>query len=66
MIIKINAYELESENIVDYYPCNVLGERQEQGIWTFIEEKDGFKGIYLLNASKLSEKLQEIEKGGAE
>lgn len=59
MIVKINAYELESENIVNYYPCNILGEYQEQGIWTYIEHKDGFKGIYLLNASKLSEKLQE-------
>lgn len=63
MIVKINAYELETDKIVNYYPCNVLGEYQEHEIWTYIEFNDGSKGIYLFNASKLAEKLK---KGGAE
>ena len=63
MIVKINAYELETDKIVNYYPCNVLGEYQEQSIWTYIEFNDGSKGVYLFNASKLAEKFK---KGGAE
>ena len=57
MIVEINGYELESENIVKFYPCDVLGNYQEQSKFTFIEDKDGFKGIYLCNASELLEKM---------
>jgi len=64
MIVKINSYELETENIVKFYPCDVLGNYQEQSnSFTHIEFKDGFKGIYVCNATEL---LEKIEKGGAE
>ena len=63
MIVTINNYELEAENIVKFYPCDVLGNYQEQSKFTLIEDKDGFKGIYFCNASELLEKMG---KGGAE
>ena len=63
MIVIINDYELETENIVNYYPCNIFGEYQEQSKFTYIEDKDGFKGVYLLNATELAEKYK---KGGVE
>ena len=63
MIVTINGYELETENIVKAYPCDVLGNYQEQSEFTLIENKDGFKGIYLCNANELLEKMK---KGGAE
>lgn len=63
MIVAINGYELETENIVKFYPCDVLGNYQEQSKFTYIEFKDGFKGIYVCNANELSEKIKE---GGAE
>lgn len=62
MIVTINGYELETENIVKVYPCDVLGNYQEQSKFTLIEYKDGFKGVYLCNATELLEKMQ---KGGA-
>ena len=63
MIVAINNYELETENIVKVYPCDILGNYQESSNYTYIEFKDGFKGIYFCNATELSEK---IEKGGEE
>lgn len=64
MIVAINSYELETENIVKFYPCDILGNyNQEQSNFTCIESKDGFKGIYACNAAEL---LEKIEKGGAE
>ena len=63
MIVKINSYELETENIVKFFPCNILGNYQEQSDFTHIEFKDGFKGIYFCDAHEL---LEEIKKGGAE
>ena len=63
MIVAINNYELETENIVKFYPCDILGNYQESSNYTYIEFKDGFKGIYFCNATELSEK---IEKGGEE
>lgn len=61
MIVEINSYELETENIVKFYPCDILGNYQEQSNFTCIESKDGFKGIYVCNAAEL---LEKIEKGG--
>lgn len=63
MIVAINHYELETENIVKVYPCDILGNYQEQSDLTYIEFKDGFKGVYFCNAFELLEKMQ---KGGAE
>lgn len=63
MIVMINGYELETENIVKFYPCDILGNYQEQSKYTLIEDKDGFKGIYFCNASEL---LEKIKKGGVE
>lgn len=63
MIVEINGYELETENIIKFYPCDVLGNYQEQSKFTLIEDKDGFKGVYLCNANEL---LEKIEKGGEE
>lgn len=63
MIVEINNYELETENIVKFFPCDILGNYQEQSDFTRIEFKDGFKGIYFCNAHEL---LGKIEKGGAE
>ena len=58
MIVEINDYELESENIVKFYPCDILGNYQEQSdALTHIEFKNGFKGIYFCNASELSKKI---------
>ena len=37
MIVTINGYELETENIVKAYPCDVLGNYQEQSEFTLIE-----------------------------
>ena len=62
MIVEINGYELEAENIVKFYPCDILGNYQEQSEYTLIEDKYGFKGIYFCNATEL---LEKIEKGGA-
>lgn len=58
MIVVINSYELETENIVKFYPCDILGNFQEQSKYTCIKFKDGFKGIYLCNATELLEKMQ--------
>lgn len=58
MIVVINSYELETENIVKFYPCDVLGNYQEQSEFTLIEYKDGFKGIYLCDATELSERMR--------
>ena len=63
MIVAINSYELETENIVKFYPCDILGNYQEQSKFTCIEFKDGFKGIYFCNDTEL---LEKIEKGGTE
>lgn len=63
MIVTINGYALETENIVKLYPCDVLGNYQEQSKFTYIEFKHGFKGIYVCNATEL---LEKIEKGGTE
>lgn len=63
MIVKINSYELETENIVKFYPCDIFGNYQKQSKFTYIEFNDGFKGIFLCNANEL---LEKIEKGGAE
>lgn len=64
MIIEINSYELEAESIVKFYPCDILGNYQEQSdALTHITFKNGFKGIYFCNASELSKKMQ---KGGKE
>lgn len=63
MIVAINNYELETENIVKFYPCDILGNYQEQSDLTCIKFKDGFKGIYFCNATEL---LEKIEEGGAE
>ena len=58
MIVEINDYELESEDIVNFYPCDILGNYKEQSdALTHIEFKNGFKGIYFCNASELSEKM---------
>ncbi len=65
MIIKINNYELDLENIVNFYPCDILGNYQEQSIFTLVEEKDGFKGIYIFNAcefwGQIEEKAKELK-----
>ncbi len=61
MIVTINGYELETENIVKFYPCDVLGNYQEQSKYTLIEDKYGFKGIYLCSATEL---LIKIKRGG--
>lgn len=58
MIVKIDSYELETEDIVKFYPCDILGNYQEQSKFTLIENKDGFKGIYVCNATELLEKIQ--------
>lgn len=63
MIVVINSYELETENIVKFYPCDILGNYQEQSKYTHIEFTDGCKGIYFCNAFEL---LRKLEKGGAE
>lgn len=57
MIVEINGYELETENIVKVYPCDVLGNYQEQSKFTLIEDKGGFKGIYFCNSRELLEKM---------
>lgn len=62
MIVAINGYELETEEIVKFYPCDVFGNYQEQSKFTLIEEKGGFKGIYLCNASELLEKMGRMVK----
>ena len=59
MIVKINNYELETENIVKVYPCDILGNYQEQSEFTLIEYKDGFKGVFFCNASELLGKMGE-------
>jgi len=63
MIVVINNYELETENIDEIYPCDILGNYQEQSNLTYIKFKDGFKGVYFCNANEL---LEKIEKGDAE
>lgn len=62
MIVKINNYELDLENIVNFYPCDILGNYQEQTKFTLIEEKDGFKGIYFFNTCELLKKIEEKAK----
>ena len=62
MIVKINNYELEAENIVKFYPCDILGKYQEQPDFTYIEFTDGFKGVYFCNATELSEKIEKARK----
>jgi len=57
MIVVINSYELETENIVKFYPCDIFGNYQEQSKYTYIKSKDGFEGIYLFNATELLEKM---------
>ena len=58
MIVEINNYELEADNIVKFYPCDILGNYQEPSNFTHIKFKDGFKGIYFCcNASELLEKM---------
>ena len=63
MIVAINNYELETENIVKFHPCDILGNYQEQSNFTYIEFKDGFKGVYFCNATEL---LRKIDEGGEE
>jgi len=60
MIVEINNYELEADNIVKFYPCDILGNYQEPSNLTHIKFKDGFKGIYFCNASELLEKIEMV------
>lgn len=62
MIVKINNYELEAENIVKFYPCDILGNYQEQSDLTRIEFKDGFKGVYFCDSTELSEKIEKARR----
>ena len=58
MIVEINNYELETENIVKFYPCDILGNHQKQSNLTYIEFNDGFKGVYFSNATELLGKMK--------
>ena len=54
LYITINSYTLDVNTIVDYYPCNILGEYDGESVeLTVIKFSDGFKGVYFVNYETL-------------
>ena len=48
--ITINGYIIDANTIKDYYPCNIIGNfDNEDTKHTRIKFFDGFDGIYLID-----------------
>lgn len=60
--IHIGGYVLDIKTIEDYYPCDALGELDNEGTeYTFIKHRDGFGGIYFIDYEELFSLMEDMK-----